>query len=487
MLLLFTNSHFCAISLRHFLTNCGFRLPGEAQQIDRIMTTFSQCYWEDNAGDYYRCPFDDQDTVFLLSFAIIMLNTDLHKVALPSKSKSRRQRKRMTKTEFLNNLRDVSKDDELSHEYLSAIYDSVDAAPIELFDESVVPVLEITMSKVSNVQMEQRNVSRMLRSMVKNVKKSEELLRGLSVHEFRFYTIEDYAEYMSCSSKEALMDLSHSAFSETWNHFHGLIKATIKVAHLDPQALVQCLPVLHACLCTTICLDMTKEFKAFASQLARIKMFAEKSTITAPSFQTEEWFSDLQAALSESDRVTALEQVQELMDDLDERLQVDSQARKHLTRVVRRIRNGQFLLNDPSRTFFKAGYLTKKSHRLGRSTMYHFFLFSDLLLYAKPAAVSPGEELYFTIHEVLSLHMMKIVDWYPNGKKQTDKNFTIHHPRKSFTVVCSTVEERKEWVTTIRRHIQEAQRRMIILDQARRTVSIPASSIPVAEGSVSCV
>jgi Sec7-like guanine-nucleotide exchange factor len=79
----------------------------------------------------------------------------------------------MTKTEFLNNLRDVAKDDELSQEYLSAIYDSVEAAPIELYDESVVPVLEITTSSVSNVQAEQRNVGKMLKSMVKNVKNSD--------------------------------------------------------------------------------------------------------------------------------------------------------------------------------------------------------------------------------------------------------------------------------------------------------------------------
>ncbi|KAL7550350.1 hypothetical protein ACHAWF_013593 [Thalassiosira exigua] len=58
-------------ALRHFLTNCGFRLPGEAQKIDRIISTFSQCYWEDNAGDLQKCPFQDQDMVFLVSFAIM--------------------------------------------------------------------------------------------------------------------------------------------------------------------------------------------------------------------------------------------------------------------------------------------------------------------------------------------------------------------------------------------------------------------------------
>ena len=36
------------IAVRHFLTKCGFRLPGEAQKIDRLVTAFAQCYWEDN-------------------------------------------------------------------------------------------------------------------------------------------------------------------------------------------------------------------------------------------------------------------------------------------------------------------------------------------------------------------------------------------------------------------------------------------------------
>merc|ERR1711935_451256 len=119
------------------IANCGFRLPGEAQKIDRIMNTFAQCFWEDNAGDHGKCPFQDQDTVFLLSFAIIMLNTDLHKTSsfatprgqAPSKQK---QRKKMTKQEFLNNLRGVDNSEDLSRAYLSDIYDSIAANPIAI-------------------------------------------------------------------------------------------------------------------------------------------------------------------------------------------------------------------------------------------------------------------------------------------------------------------------------------------------------------------
>jgi hypothetical protein len=455
------------------------------------MTTFSQCYWEDNAGDYYRCPFDDQDTVFLLSFAIIMLNTDLHKQSLPTKSRSRRQRKKMTKIEFLNNLRDVARDDALSQDYLSVVYDSVEAYPIQLFEEvtSFNPALTIsTLNCACNGISEPGRLGDNLKSILKNVKKSEELLRGLSVHEFRYYTIEDYAEYTASSKMDALMDLSHSAFACTSIYFHRLIKATVNIAHLDPHALIQCLPLLHNCLCATVCFDMMQEFRSFALHLARIKTFAEKSTIAAPSFQAEEWYSDLVAALEHNDKPTALEQLKELMEDMEEKLKVDSSARKQMMRVVRRIREGQFLLNDPSRAFCKEGYLLKKSHRMGRTSKYHFFLFSDLLIYAKPAVVAPGEELYYLIHEVLALPPMNVVDWFPGSKRSTEKSFSIHHPRKSFTVVCDTVDERKGWVDAIRKFIRESQRRVVQLEEARRnTVEPPAPTVSQDITKPSCV
>lgn len=52
-----------------------FRLPGESQLIERIVVEFSDkfCESEDNLKDVA-----DKDAVFVLSYAIIMLNTDQH-------------------------------------------------------------------------------------------------------------------------------------------------------------------------------------------------------------------------------------------------------------------------------------------------------------------------------------------------------------------------------------------------------------------------
>lgn len=55
-------------AIRHFLT--GFRLPGEAQKIDRIMEKFAERFCLQNPA-----VFPSADTAFILSFSTIMLNT----------------------------------------------------------------------------------------------------------------------------------------------------------------------------------------------------------------------------------------------------------------------------------------------------------------------------------------------------------------------------------------------------------------------------
>ncbi|XP_026850154.1 IQ motif and SEC7 domain-containing protein 3-like [Drosophila persimilis] len=59
------------VALRKF--QAYFRMPGEAQKIERLMEIFSQRYCECNADIVGR--LRSSDTIFVLAFAIIMLNT----------------------------------------------------------------------------------------------------------------------------------------------------------------------------------------------------------------------------------------------------------------------------------------------------------------------------------------------------------------------------------------------------------------------------
>lgn len=67
-------------ALRYFLE--GFRLPGEAQKIDRLMEKFASRYCECNPNNGL---FTSADTAYVLGFSIIMLTTDLHSPQVKNK------------------------------------------------------------------------------------------------------------------------------------------------------------------------------------------------------------------------------------------------------------------------------------------------------------------------------------------------------------------------------------------------------------------
>lgn len=58
-------------AIRFFLR--GFRLPGEAQKIDRIMEKFAERYCKCNPNS-----FTSAETAYVLAYSVIMLNTDAH-------------------------------------------------------------------------------------------------------------------------------------------------------------------------------------------------------------------------------------------------------------------------------------------------------------------------------------------------------------------------------------------------------------------------
>ena len=67
----YNNYFIFIIIIRAYLWS--FRLPGEAQKIDRIMESFAARFCDCN-----REHFSNSDTCYILAFSTIMLNTSLH-------------------------------------------------------------------------------------------------------------------------------------------------------------------------------------------------------------------------------------------------------------------------------------------------------------------------------------------------------------------------------------------------------------------------
>jgi hypothetical protein len=79
--------------MRIFLS--AFRLPGEAQQIDRILVAFSE-YCHESCLEGKSGLLENPEITYLLSFSIIMLNTDLHNPNV-------RADRKMTMEQFVKN------------------------------------------------------------------------------------------------------------------------------------------------------------------------------------------------------------------------------------------------------------------------------------------------------------------------------------------------------------------------------------------------
>ncbi|XP_052889708.1 uncharacterized protein LOC128298019 isoform X2 [Anopheles moucheti] len=111
-----------------------FRMPGEAQKIERLMEVFSARYCQCNSDIVAR--LRSHDTVFVLAFAIIMLNTDLHTPNL-------KPERRMRCDDFVKNLRGIDDCHDIDRDMLNGIYERVKANEFKPGSDHVTQVMKV--------------------------------------------------------------------------------------------------------------------------------------------------------------------------------------------------------------------------------------------------------------------------------------------------------------------------------------------------------
>ncbi|CAH9056820.1 unnamed protein product [Cuscuta europaea] len=109
-------------AIRYFLR--GFRLPGEAQKIDRIMEKFAERYCKCNPNS-----FTSAETAYVLAYSVIMLNTDAHNNMVKDK---------MTKADFIRNNRGIDNGKDLPEDNLGDLYDQIVKNEIKMNADSTV-------------------------------------------------------------------------------------------------------------------------------------------------------------------------------------------------------------------------------------------------------------------------------------------------------------------------------------------------------------
>ncbi|XP_004490870.1 ARF guanine-nucleotide exchange factor GNOM-like [Cicer arietinum] len=118
-------------ALRIFLET--FRLPGESQKIQRVLEAFSERYYEQSPHI-----LANKDAALLLSYSIIMLNTDQHNTQV---------KKKMTEEDFIRNNRRINGGNDLPREVLSELYHSICKNEIQTTPEQGSSFPEMTPSR----------------------------------------------------------------------------------------------------------------------------------------------------------------------------------------------------------------------------------------------------------------------------------------------------------------------------------------------------
>ncbi|CAD5164201.1 unnamed protein product [Musa acuminata subsp. malaccensis] len=108
-------------AIRCFLK--GFRLPGEAQKIDRIMEKFAERYCKCNPK-----AFTSADTAYVLAYSVILLNTDAHNPMVKNK---------MSPDDFIRNNRGIDDGKDLPEEFLRSLFDRISKNEIKMKEDNL--------------------------------------------------------------------------------------------------------------------------------------------------------------------------------------------------------------------------------------------------------------------------------------------------------------------------------------------------------------
>ncbi|CAA7055420.1 unnamed protein product [Microthlaspi erraticum] len=122
-----------------------FRLPGESQKIQRVLEAFSERYYEQSPQILIN-----KDAALLLSYSIILLNTDHHNTQV---------KKKMTEEDFIRNNRLINGGADLPREYLSELYHSICDSEIQMIPDQGTGFQMMTASRWISVVYKSKETS----------------------------------------------------------------------------------------------------------------------------------------------------------------------------------------------------------------------------------------------------------------------------------------------------------------------------------------
>ncbi|TIA21698.1 hypothetical protein D6C81_03730 [Aureobasidium pullulans] len=270
----FTKTRFVD-ALRTFLQS--FRLPGEAQKIDRLMLKFAERYTGGNPN-----AFANADTAYVLAYSVVMLNTDQH---------SAQVKVRMTPEDFIKNNRGINDGQSLPDDYLKSIFEEIAQNEIVLDTErekaaNLGMLPQGTGSLAANIGQAVANFGRDLQREAyaqasdQMATKTEQLFKNLMKSQRRGAVRSPMVKFIPASSFKHVGPM----FEVTWMSFlTALSGGTQETNNIERVRLCmegQKLAIRICCL-----FDLTDPRQAFIASLARFTNLYNLSEMKAKNIE----------------------------------------------------------------------------------------------------------------------------------------------------------------------------------------------------------
>ncbi|KAI8057174.1 hypothetical protein BDF22DRAFT_669905 [Syncephalis plumigaleata] len=238
-------------SLRLFLQS--FRLPGEAQKIDRFMLKFAERYVMYNPNE-----FANADAAYVLAYSVILLNTDQH---------NKQIKKRMTKEEFIRNNRGINDNADLPVEYLENIFDEIRSNEIKMNDAKDSTIRKATTSEqqhnFEHLSQRQRREAYAIASEELAVK-TEAVLRSMRRNRQRRTTIQENVTFFNASHADHVKPM----FEIPWMAFLAALSSPLQDSN-DATMIRMCLEGFRLAVHIVASFEMDLARDAFISTLAK--------------------------------------------------------------------------------------------------------------------------------------------------------------------------------------------------------------------------
>ena len=346
----FTGLSFDA-GLRLFLCDSNFRLPGEAQKIDRLLEAFCKAYCRDNPAI-----FRNHSSAFVVAFALVMLNTDLHDARLKSGTSHRQP---MTEAQFISNLRGVDDGHNFPRVFLETLYKNIAAQAIEWKEKSMTSASVLAaeaLAAANQTELEK------IEDQAKAVRKTYELTLRRALAYLKNQAVHDQG-YNRTSNTHIVAAM----FEVCWYPIiSALTMRSDGYKQGDVELLFICLEGLTYGASVAIALGLPTERQAFSRQLAKITFIERnRESIKAQNMHLrivqgehlkQEWYRPFNLMCDKSPG-RACRLVFDTAFNIKQKINyVQRQAR---LRAIESDFNHEIVLVDPSRTFVKEGFLIK--------------------------------------------------------------------------------------------------------------------------------